>query len=69
MNNAKGWNDLAEMQEDYNNGNNLLLVDGNNLAYRWIQRRNYDDFEDDYIKTVESLSKSYSAGRVIVCFE
>lgn len=69
MNNAKGWNDLAEMQEDYNNGNNLLLVDGNNLAYRWIQRRNYDDFEDDYIKTVESLSKSYSAGRVIVCFD
>lgn len=69
MNDVKGWNDLAEMQEDVNNGNNLLLIDGNNLAYRWIQRRNYDSFTDDYIKTIESLGKSYSAGRIIVCFD
>ena len=69
MNDVKGWNDLAEMQEDYSNGNNLLLVDGNNLAYRWIQRRNYDSFTEDYVKTIESLGKSYSAGRIIVCFD
>lgn len=69
MNDVKGWNDLAEMQEYDSTGANLLLVDGNNLAYRWIQRKNYDNFGEDYVRTIESLGKSYSAGRIIVCFD
>jgi len=69
MNDVKGWNDLAEMQDYDSTGANLLLVDGNNLAYRWIQRKNYDNFGEDYVRTIESLGKSYSAGRIIVCFD
>ena len=40
MTDAKGWNDLAAVQAQLGEKNNLLIIDGNNLAYRWIQRRN-----------------------------
>tara|TARA_R110002020_G_scaffold29767_9_gene93988 strand:- start:3157 stop:4017 length:861 start_codon:yes stop_codon:yes gene_type:complete len=66
---AKGWNDLAAVQDQLGEKNNLLIVDGNNLAYRWIQRRNYNHFEEDYIRTIESLGNSYKAERIIVCFD
>ena len=55
MTDAKGWNDLAAVQDQLGEKNNLLIIDGNNLAYRWIQRRNYNHFEEDYIRTIESL--------------
>ena len=42
------------------NGKNLLVVDMNNLAYRYKQRGQVD-FQEDMIRTVESLAKSYSA--------
>lgn len=46
-------------------GNNLLVVDALNLAFRW-KHAGSTDFKDDYIKTVKSLAKSYKAGQVII---
>ena len=67
---TKSWNDLADLQEpDYSNYNNLLIVDANNLSYRWLQRPNYDSFGADFIRTIQSLSNSYEAARTIVCFD
>ncbi len=64
----RSWDDLASL-EPKANANNLLLIDGNNLAYRWIGRKNYGDFGDDFISTAQSLGKSYDASRVICCFD
>jgi len=66
---SKGWNDLAAVQNQLGEKTNLLIIDGNNLAYRWIQRKNYNHFEEDYIRTIESLGNSYKAERIIVCFD
>ena len=70
MNDTKSWNDLDALQTpDYTNYNNLLLIDGNNLSYRWLQRPNHNNFSHEYIRTVSSLAKSYEASRTIVCFD
>jgi DNA polymerase-1 len=69
MTDVKGWNDLAAVQNQLGEKNNLIIIDGNNLAYRWIQRKNYNHFEEDYIRTIESLGNSYKASRTIVCFD
>lgn len=45
------------------NENSILLVDGLNLAFRY---RDYDEFSNDYLRTVRSLAKSYKSGRVII---
>ena len=45
---------------------NLLIVDGLNVAFRW-KHQNVTDFKYDYIRTIESLAKSYKAGTIIVC--
>ena len=67
---TKSWNDLADLQEpDYSAYNNLLIIDANNLSYRWLQRPNYDSFGADFVRTIQSLSKSYEAARTIVCFD
>src|SRR6056300_770781 len=67
---TKSWNDLADLQEpDYSTYNNLLIIDANNLSYRWLQRPNYASFGADFIRTIQSLSKSYEATRTIVCFD
>lgn len=67
---TKSWNDLADLQEpDYSTYNNLLIIDANNLSYRWLQRPNYDSFGDDFVRTIQSLAKSYEAQRTIVCFD
>src|SRR6056300_832849 len=67
---TKTWDDLAELnQVDYVNHNNLLIIDANNLSYRWLQRPNYNSFGADFIRTIESLAKSYEAKRTIVCFD
>jgi len=64
------WDDLAGLEEQRENARkNLLLVDGNNVAYRYIKRANYNNFTEDYIRTVESLAKSYDARRTIICFD
>ena len=44
---------------------NLLIVDGLNIAFRW-KHQGVLDFKYDYIRTVESLAKSYNAGQIIV---
>jgi len=68
--NTKSWNDLAELNMVIDSSyNNLLLVDANNVAYRWLQRVNYNNFASDYQRTIQSLSKSYEAGKTIVCFD
>lgn len=67
---TKSWNDLADLQApDYSTYNNLMIVDANNLSYRWLQRPNYASFGADFIRTIQSLSKSYEAARTIVCFD
>ena len=67
---TKSWNDLADLQEpDYSTYNNLLIIDANNLSYRWLQRPNYASFDADFIRTIQSLAKSYEAARTIVCFD
>src|SRR5210317_802116 len=67
---TKSWNDLADLQEpDYSTYNNLLIIDANNLSYRWLQRANYASFYADFIRTIQSLAKSYEAARTIVCFD
>lgn len=69
---ATNWNDLAELtqaKELAEMSNNLLLVDGVNLAFRYLQRKNYNNYTDDYIRTVTSLGKSYGAKRIICCFD
>lgn len=67
---TKSWNDLADLQEpDYSDYNNLLIIDANNLSYRWLQRPNYGSFGSDFVRTVQSLAKSYEAARTIVCFD
>lgn len=66
------WDDLSDLvqaKEQDQIADNLLLIDGVNLAFRYLQRKNYDDFSDDYIRTVTSLGKSYSAKRIICCFD
>ena len=45
---------------------NLLIVDGLNVAFRW-KHQGITDFKYDYIRTIESLAKSYKAGTIIVC--
>ena len=45
---------------------NLLIVDGLNVAFRW-KHQGVTDFKHDYIRTIESLAKSYNAGTIIVC--
>lgn len=66
---TKNWDDLADVENQKSQPKSLLLIDGNNLAYRWIQRKNYSNFQDDYLRTIESLAKSYNAERTIVCFD
>ena len=44
---------------------NLLIVDGLNIAFRW-KHQGVLDFKYDYIRTVESLAKSYNAGQIII---
>ncbi len=67
---TKSWNDLADLQApDYSTYNNLLIIDANNLSYRWLQRANYASFDSDFVRTIQSLAKSYEAARTIVCFD
>lgn len=67
---TKSWSDLEDVKQvDYSDYNNLLVVDGNNVSYRYIQRANYDSYEDDFKRTIASLAKSYKAKRTIVCFD
>lgn len=45
--------------------NNLLVVDGNNIAYRW-KHSGTRHFFKEYLATIQSFKKSYKARHVIV---
>lgn len=45
--------------------NNLMVLDSLNLGFRWMHSRSAN-FAEDYIRTVESLRKSYKCGKVII---
>lgn len=45
--------------------NGTLIVDALNLAFRW-KHQGRTDFCSDYVRTVQSLAKSYDCGRVII---
>lgn len=63
------WNDLAELEQTKLEEKNLLLIDANNVAFRYLHRPNFDNFSQEYIKTISSLGKSYSSVRTICCFD
>jgi 5'-3' exonuclease len=44
---------------------NVMLVDSLNLGFRWKHKKQYD-FEYDYLRTIESLARSYNCGKVII---
>jgi 5'-3' exonuclease len=46
-------------------GNNLMIVDSMNLAFRW-KHQGRTDFKEDYVRTVESLARSYDCSKVII---
>jgi 5'-3' exonuclease len=46
-------------------GNNIMIVDSLNLAFRYKHTKRRD-FAEDYYRTVKSLAKSYSASRIIL---
>lgn len=45
--------------------NDVLIVDAMNLAFRW-KHQGKTDFEDDYIRTVQSLAHSYKCSKIII---
>jgi 5'-3' exonuclease len=48
---------------------NVLIVDAMNLAFRWKPYKANErvgKFADDFVSTIESLARSYDAGRIIV---
>lgn len=45
--------------------NTIMVVDSLNLGFRWKHKK-AQTFADDYINTVESLKRSYKAGKVII---
>ena len=49
-------------------GNNLLVVDGLNLAFRYKYAKK-TTFAVEYCNTVASLAKSYGASKVVVLFD
>ena len=41
---SASWNDLAELEQDKYEENNLLLIDANNVAFRYLHRPNFDNY-------------------------
>jgi 5'-3' exonuclease len=47
------------------NDTTLMVVDALNLAFRYKHAKSHD-FAEDYVRVIDSLKKSYKAGKVIV---
>ena len=47
---------------------NLMIVDGTNLSFRF-KHRGSKNFKEDFLKTVQSLARSYAAKHVLVLFD
>jgi 5'-3' exonuclease len=45
--------------------NTLMVVDALNLAFRW-KHSGALEFKEDYLRTVQSLAKSYKAAKIII---
>lgn len=56
----KEFNSLLKTEED-----TIMIVDALNLGFRW-KHRGVKQFSEDYIRTVDSLKKSYKASKVII---
>ena len=46
-------------------GNNLMVVDAMNLAFRWKHQGRLD-FKEEYLRTVESLARSYDCSKIVI---
>ena len=57
---AKSFRSMSEL-----NSSTVMIVDALNLAFRW-KHSGALKFVDEYMKVVESLRRSYSAGKVII---
>ena len=57
------WDEVVE--EALIPNDNLLIVDGLNLAFRW-KHKGATNFAGEFVKTINSLAKSYHAGKVVV---
>lgn len=58
-------NDKKPFKQFETTENTLMIVDALNLAFRY-KHNNARDFAEDYLRTVESLKKSYKAKWVII---
>jgi 5'-3' exonuclease len=56
---SKSFQQVSELE------NTLMVVDALNLAFRW-KHNGATDFYEDYLRTVDSLKKSYKARWVII---
>lgn len=62
----KSWKESQrEFNERQGQFNNLLVVDGLNLAFRW-KHNTRKPFAADFVRTIQSLVQSYGARQVIV---
>ena len=55
---------FSSLGNQVQNGN-LLIVDGLNVAFRWKHSKQLE-YKHDYVRTVESLAKSYDCGNIVV---
>ena len=56
---SKSFQQVSELE------NTLMIVDALNLAFRW-KHNGSTDFYEDYLRTVDSLKKSYKARWIII---
>ena len=61
----KSFDDLEEVKA-VNAGENLLVVDALNLAFRYKHKKTRN-FAPDYVRTVHSLAASYRCDKIIIC--
>jgi len=62
----KGKYSVVKIADQLNHSReNVLIVDAMNLAFRW-KHQGASRFVDDYIKTVDSLARSYKCGKIII---
>jgi 5'-3' exonuclease len=43
-----------------------MIVDGLNLCFRWKHTPNYNNYREEFIRTVRSLASSYKCERIII---
>ena len=55
---------FSSLGNQVQNGN-LLIVDGLNVAFRWKHSKQLE-YKHDYVRTIESLAKSYDCGNIVI---